>query len=81
MQHRIYAHKLVDAYHQHVDGTSVAAPIVASVIAQMLQANPKLHPYEVRDILRETADTLPKFPVESQGAGVINAPAAVKACT
>src|SRR6185369_15906589 len=31
--------KIVAAHYQHVDGTSFAAPIVASVVAQMIQAN------------------------------------------
>src|ERR1041384_1601340 len=40
--------KIVAAHYQHVDGTSFAAPIVASVAAQMIQANPKLRSEERR---------------------------------
>src|SRR6185503_9455793 len=35
-------HKIVAAHYQHVDGTSFAAPIVASIAAQMIEANPTL---------------------------------------
>ncbi|HEX2906069.1 MAG TPA: S8 family serine peptidase [Phototrophicaceae bacterium] len=77
LQEQIDAHKVVDAHHQHVDGTSVAAPIVAAVIAQILEANPRLTPYEIRAILTTTARLLPSIPYERQGAGVLNAAAAV----
>lgn len=79
LQQRIYAYKLVDAYHQHVDGTSVAAPIVSAVVAQMLEANPSLHPRQIRQILLQTARKLPKFEPERQGGGILNAAAAVQA--
>ncbi len=77
LQQRIHAHKVIDAFHQHVDGTSVAAPIVASIIAQMLEAHPGLTPRQIRAILTETARRLPGVPPEKQGSGVINAAAAV----
>jgi subtilisin family serine protease len=77
LQERIDAHKVVDAHHQHVDGTSVAAPIVAAVIAQILEANPRLTPYEIRAILTTTARLLPSISYERQGAGVLNAAEAV----
>jgi serine protease AprX len=79
LQHRIHMHKLIDAHHQHVDGTSVAAPIVSSVIAQMLEANPSLTPHQIRAILTITAKRLHGVPVEKQGGGVLNAPGAVLA--
>ncbi len=79
LQARIHAHKLVDAHHQHVDGTSVAAPIVSSVVAQMLEANPGLTPHQIRAILTTTAQKLPSVDNERQGAGVLNAARAVEA--
>lgn len=78
LQGRIHAHKLIDSHHQHVDGTSVSAPIVSSVVAQMLEANPRLTPLQIRAILTATANPLPNAPVEQQGAGVVNASGAVQ---
>jgi serine protease AprX len=78
LQQRIYAHKLIDGHHQHVDGTSVAAPIVSSVIAQMLEANPRLTPKQIRAILAATARPLPDIAAERQGAGYLNAAEAVQ---
>lgn len=79
IQERIWAHKLVDTHYQHVDGTSVAAPIVSSVVAQMLEANPSLKPEQIRKILMQTATQLDNIPTERQGAGAINAADAVRA--
>lgn len=79
LQQRIHAHKLIDEHHQHVDGTSVATPVVSSVIAQMLEANPRLTPQEIRAILIDTAKRLPNIPVARQGGGVLNAAEAVLA--
>jgi serine protease AprX len=78
LQARINHHKVVDAHHQHVDGTSVSAPIVASVVAQMLEANPALQPLAIKRILAETADKIDAWPAEQQGAGVLNAAEAVR---
>jgi serine protease AprX len=47
---RIAKLKLITPYHQHVEGISFAAPIVASAIACMLEANPTLPPLLVRDV-------------------------------
>ncbi|NWF71119.1 MAG: S8 family serine peptidase [Chloroflexi bacterium] len=79
LQQRINGHKLIDAHHQHVDGTSVAAAVASSVVAQMLEANPRLTPAQVRTILQQTAYRLPAVPVAKQGAGVIDAAAAIRA--
>jgi serine protease AprX len=65
-------HKIVAAHYQHVDGTSFAAPIVASVVAQMLEANPTLTPAAVKSILVSTAERIVGVAVERQGYGMIN---------
>ncbi len=76
---RIHHHKLINTHYQHVDGTSVAAPIVSSVIAQMLEANPVLAPAQIKQILTDTARPLGHITRERQGAGVVNPKKAVKA--
>lgn len=78
LQARINHHKVIDAHHQHVDGTSVSAPIVSSVIAQMLEANPSLRPDDVKRILIETADKMDDWPPQEQGGGILNAAKAVR---
>jgi serine protease AprX len=77
IQARIHSHKLIDAYHQHVDGTSVAAPIVSAIVAQMIEANPALTPEQIRSILTMSARPLTNAQRARQGAGVVNAAAAV----
>lgn len=70
--------KIVAAHYQHVDGTSFAAPIVTSIVAQMIQANPALTPGAVKNILVSTADRIVTAPVIRQGYGVVNARRAVE---
>ncbi|MEP7199269.1 MAG: S8 family serine peptidase [Chloroflexota bacterium] len=76
---RMIEQKFIHAHYQHVDGTSFAAPIVSSVAAQMLEANPTLTPADVKTILVATAEPLDQLPVEQQGHGVVNAARAVAA--
>lgn len=78
LQGRIAAHKLVDMHHQHVDGTSVAAAIASSVVAQLLEANPSLTPAQVKTVLMHTATPLPDVPAAQQGAGRLGARNAVE---
>jgi len=70
--------KIVAAHYQHVDGTSFAAPIVTSLVAQMIQANAGLTPGAVKNILISTADRIAAEPVIRQGYGVVNAKRAVQ---
>lgn len=76
---RIAELKLITPYYQHVDGTSFAAPVVASVVTCMLEANPDLSPALVRQLLTETAQPVPGASRERQGAGVVSAGTAVAA--
>jgi serine protease AprX len=73
VEERIAALKLVTPHYQHVDGTSFAAPLVASVVACMLQANPSLTPRLVRDVLIAAAQPIAGVPAERQGAGALEA--------
>ena len=70
--------KVVAAHYQHVDGTSFAAPIVASLVAQMIEANPTLTPGAIKNILVSTADRIVTESVIRQGYGVVNARRAVE---
>jgi serine protease AprX len=73
VKERIQQCKYISPFYMHVDGTSFAAPIVTSVIAQMLEINPGLTPAQIRTILFSTAKRLPGLPAEQQGYGVIYA--------
>lgn len=70
---RIQQCKYVSGRYQHVDGTSFAAPMVCSVIAQLLEANPALTPLQIREVLFSTAEKMAAYPVERQGFGGIHA--------
>ena len=72
------AASLISEYYKFVDGTSFAAPIVSSVVAQMIEANPRLTPQQIKRILIDTAIRLPDVGVERQGWGVIIPGLAVK---
>jgi serine protease AprX len=73
--------KIVATHYQHVEGTSFAAPIVTSIVAQMIEANPKLTPGAIKNILVSTADRIVSKPVVRQGYGVVNAKRAVELAT
>ncbi|HYV44364.1 MAG TPA: S8 family serine peptidase [Myxococcaceae bacterium] len=68
---------VIDQHYKMVDGTSFAAPIVTSVVAQLLEANPHLTPQQVKRILLQTAARLPNLEVDRQGWGAIQPKAAV----
>ncbi|AKT36248.1 S8 family serine peptidase [Chondromyces crocatus] len=68
---RIERCKYISQEYQHVDGTSFASPITASVAAQMLEACPKLTPKELREGLLATAEPLKNVDRAVQGAGVL----------
>jgi serine protease AprX len=70
--------KIVATHYQHVDGTSFAAPIVSSIVAQMLEANPELTPGAVKNILISTANRITTAPAIRQGYGLVNARRAVE---
>lgn len=59
------------------DGSSMAAPFVAGVVANMIEANPELSPGQIKKILQETARPLPLSPEDAQGHGAVQAQRAV----
>ena len=72
---------LADDYG-YKQGTSMAAPHVSGIIALMLSANPDLTPAQIIAIIQTTARPFPSgtgsdCTVQSCGAGIINAAAAV----
>src|SRR5262249_23540307 len=70
---------VISGAYKHVDGTSFAAPIVASLAAQMLQANPALTPQQLKLLVIQTARRLPHVDADRQGWGVLDARRAVAA--
>ncbi|HMA34285.1 MAG TPA: S8 family serine peptidase, partial [Chloroflexia bacterium] len=68
---RMARHNWLSAAYQFVDGTSVAAPVVAAIAVQILEANPSLTPAQVKALLTSTAVPMQGVPPEKQGAGVV----------
>lgn len=66
-------------YYTHLQGTSMAAPHIAGVVALMLEANPSLNWRGVKKILQDTATIMPGREAWEVGAGYVNTHAAVKA--
>ncbi len=54
----LVAAKYYNTYTDKFNGTSASAPVVAGVVALMLEVNPNLTPDEVREILIKTADKI-----------------------
>jgi serine protease AprX len=76
---RIADLRLVTPHYHFVEGTSVAAPIVASIAACMIEANPDLTSEQVKTLLMLSASRLRDVAPERQGAGAVNAARAVAA--
>ncbi|MBP5643458.1 MAG: S8 family peptidase, partial [Bacteroidales bacterium] len=64
---------------KNLDGTSQATPLVAGVIALMLQKNPNLTPEDICRILEETSVKLTPTKSNITGVGRVDARAAVDA--
>ncbi len=76
---KIRRENVITKNYKYVDGTSFSAPIVSSVAAQMLEADPTLTPSQIKRILIDTAERLPGYDVDRQGWGVIDPRRAVEA--
>jgi serine protease AprX len=61
-----------------LSGTSMAAPVVAGQAALILAANPSLTPNQVKYIIKATAKLIPNASALLQGAGQVDALAAVQ---
>jgi len=76
---KIRRENVITKHYKYVDGTSFSAPIVSSLVAQMLEANPTLTPQQIKRVLIDTSERLPHYEVDRQGWGVIEARRAVAA--
>jgi serine protease AprX len=68
---KLHEGNVINSHYKYVDGTSFSAPIVGSVAACLLEANPQLTPQQVKQILIETAERVPGVEIERQGWGVV----------
>ena len=59
-----------------LSGSSMATAVVSGAVAQLIQAQPKLTPAEVKFVLQFTAQRLDGFGLIEQGAGSVNVPLA-----
>jgi serine protease AprX len=76
---KLTGNNVISGSYKHVDGTSFAAPIVASIAAQMIEAHPELTPQQAKRVLIGTARRIREVSVDRQGWGVVDAGAAVQA--
>ncbi len=74
---RFHDQNVISESYKHVDGTSFASPIVASIAAQMIEARPTLKPMEIKAILTRTARRVDELKPEQQGFGVVDPRAAL----
>jgi serine protease AprX len=75
---KLHEADVISEHYKYVDGTSFAAPIVSSVAACMLEANPDLTPQQIKRILIDTAERLPGIDIDRQGWGVVSPRRAVE---
>ena len=76
---KMKGNNVISGTYKHVDGTSFAAPIVSSIAAQMIEANPALAPHEIKRLLIDTARRIPGVSGDRQGWGVVDPEKAVRA--
>jgi serine protease AprX len=60
-----------------ISGTSMATPLVSGLVADLLQANPRLTHDDVKKILEASADRYLPDGSNAQGYGMVNAPRAL----
>jgi serine protease AprX len=76
---KVHENNVITGDYKHVDGSSFAAPIVSSVAAQMLEANPSLAPHRLKSLLIASARRIAAVEVDRQGWGVVDPDKAVLA--
>lgn len=75
---KLEGNNVISGAYKHVDGTSFAAPIVSSIAAQMIEANPALTPQQIKRALVLSARRIQGVDVDRQGWGVVDAAKAVR---
>ncbi|MHC9542155.1 MAG: S8 family peptidase [Vulcanimicrobiota bacterium] len=61
-----------------ISGTSMATPVLAGIVADIVQARPDLSPREIKEIFTSTASRLPNLDGNQQGNGVVQPEAALE---
>ncbi|MGJ7045060.1 S8 family peptidase [Thermoanaerobacterium thermosulfurigenes] len=69
---------LLNKSYRTASGTSMATPIVAGAAALLLEKNPSLTNYQVKNILKSTTTNVDHYRYYSQGYGIINIEMALK---
>ncbi len=64
-------------YYTMLNGTSMATPHVAGIVALLLDADPTLSPSEVKELISRTATNIPGREAYEVGSGYVNAYGAV----
>ncbi len=75
---RLLPDRVTATNYFRLSGTSMAAPVVAGVAALVLAQNPSLTPNQVKYAIKATAHPMPNIPATAQGAGQVDALAAVQ---
>ncbi len=76
-ERQVTATSALTADYYRLSGTSMAAPVVAGVVALMVERNPTLSPAQIKRRLKSTATSLMFGTTLDRGAGLVNAFAAV----
>ncbi|MDQ7821247.1 MAG: S8 family peptidase [Candidatus Eremiobacteraeota bacterium] len=60
-----------------ISGTSMATPVLAGIVADIIQARPDLTPQQIKEVFTSTASRLPDLDANQQGNGVVQPEAAL----